>query len=103
MHGQEAADLGRRQGGDGALHGVADVVQFPVGEDAEAGLRQRPGHLHAAGGQQLQSDLVEADAVAQPLHQGLGFGDGRDIQGHDQARVGGHRQASGVVRLRSQD
>ena len=61
-----------------------------------------PGQLHAARGQQLQPDLVEAHLVAQPLDQGLGLADGRHVQGDDQAGVGGHGEASGVVSPRSQ-
>ena len=89
VHGDE----GRADAGD-ALHalfdGVADVVQLEVEEHLLAGADQRFRERHAAGEGELIADLVERDGIAEPLDEGSGRRNGRDIEGDDQpvARCG---------------
>ena len=63
-------------------------MQLPIGEHLPAAPLQVAGHLHAAAGQELQADLVEQHAIAQPLDHGFGVGAGGHVERQDQARVG---------------
>ncbi len=90
MDGEEGAGLGPRDGGRGSLHLVTDVVQLPVGEHLSSGAGQPSGERHAVGRQELQPDLVETDRVPEQVDHRLGVLRRRQVQGGDQARVGGH-------------
>ena len=82
----------RRAHARDALHAlrdrVADVVQLHVDEDLLAGVGQRAREIEPAGKAELVADLVEHDRLAEPRHQRLRLGDGRDIERDDQAFAG---------------
>ena len=90
MHGEEIdAELGGV--GDGALDGVADVEQLHVEKDVLAWSLQHAGELEAAGEQQFETDLVEADRVAELGDEALRLFDRRHVEGDDQTVFGGRR------------
>ena len=87
-----------------ALHragdGVVDVEKLGVEEDLLAGHREVAGEVDAAGIDELQPDLVEADAVAEPRHHGLGGAGLGQVERDDQAVIGGNRQHGANCRRR---
>jgi hypothetical protein len=49
------------------------------------------GQIHAAASEQLQTNLIETDRIADLVRQGLGLAHSGQVKGYDQARVrGGH-------------
>ena len=53
------------------------------------------------GRAQFHADLVEIDGIAEAIGPGVGFGRGRDVEGEDQARVGGDGGMGGGHRAHS--
>ncbi len=86
----DGEEIGRNRGGqaaDGGGDGGADVEELHVEEDALAAGAKLAGEIEAAGGQQAEADLVEADVLAEARHQragGVGVG---QVEAHDQAVV----------------
>ena len=86
---------------DRALDGVVDVEELGVEEDLLARSPARPlGEVDAAGEDELQPDLVEGDAVAEPRDHRLGLADGRHVEGDDQAVAGGNGSIARLFRGR---
>ena len=76
---------------DGSGHGVRDVVEFQVEEDFAPGVDQLRNDLWPLSGEELKTDLVEGNRVAELIDDLLRIDGGRHVQGDDQAVFwGGH-------------
>jgi hypothetical protein len=84
VHGEEP-DAQPRGRLDGARHRRRDVVVLEVEEDASP---PPPDHLHrgrAGGGEERAPHLEVRDDTREPIHERLGSGQARGVEGDDQA------------------
>src|SRR5271154_3999204 len=78
----DQADLGEvRGGGDGAGHGIGNIVKFEIEEDFEAQAREFFDRSRAFRCEELQSDLEKARRTAKATRQGAGRTQAVNVQG----------------------
>ena len=83
MHGEELG-AGRSDRGGRALDRRLDVEQLGIDEHRPAGRRQLLRQGEAASEQELEPDLVDADAVLERADQLARLGDARHVERDDQ-------------------
>ena len=89
VDGEEVGGDGGGEAAGGGGDGGADVEELHVEEDALALGLELAGEVEAAGGEEAEADLVEADLVAEGLGEGAGGGGVGEVEADDQAVIHG--------------
>ena len=87
----DSEEVGADPGGqaaDGGGDGGADVEELHVEEDPLALGLELACEVQAAGGEEAEADLVEADVVAEGRHEGAGGGGVGQVEADDKAVIG---------------
>lgn len=69
---------------DGLGHGVGDVVELEIEEDAVSAVGDLTDEVGAVGGEELEADLDPLDGAVKAVEEGEGFLAGGQVEGEDE-------------------